>query len=269
MGFVVAALTAFYMFRLYHLTFSGLFRGTDEQAAHVHESPPSMIVPLQVLAVGSVVAGFFGFPAVLREVFHVPIPNVLERFLEPVFEPAHETLARVFTAPVPGHGVELALMAGSVLVGLVGIALATWFFQRHPELPERLAGRYARAHRLLLNKYYVDEMYRAVFVRGVALGGGRVLYGLDRYLVDGGDGEVRPGLGVNGVAWATRDVLARVSNFLDRWVVDGLVNVTAVVLDNLSYVFRAVQNGLVQHYALAMLIGIFLLIGAGRFVLGF
>ena len=87
-------------------------------------------------------------------------------------------------------------------------------------------------------------------------------------MVDGGDGEVRPALGVNGVAWSTRDVVAKASNLWDRWVVDGAVNLTAFVLDNMSYAFRAVQNGLVQHYALSMLIGIFLLIFAGRFVLG-
>jgi len=53
-------MTAFYMFRLYHMTFSGSFRGTEEQAHHVHESPATMIVPLQVLALGSIVAGFLG-----------------------------------------------------------------------------------------------------------------------------------------------------------------------------------------------------------------
>jgi NADH:ubiquinone oxidoreductase subunit 5 (subunit L)/multisubunit Na+/H+ antiporter MnhA subunit len=114
----------------------------------------------------------------------------------------------------------------------------------------------------------VDELYDAVIVRGITLGGGRALFAVDRYVVDGGDGEVRPGLGVNGVAWATRDVIAAFSNAWDRWVVDGLVNLTAIVLDNLSYVFRSMQNGLVQHYALSMLIGVFLLIAAGRFVLG-
>jgi NADH-quinone oxidoreductase subunit L len=73
---------------------------------------------------------------------------------------------------------------------------------------------------------------------------------------------------VNGVAWLARDIVARVSNFGDRFVVDGLVNLTAFILDNFSYLFRAVQNGLVQHYALVMLIGVFLMIGAGRWVLG-
>jgi NADH-quinone oxidoreductase subunit L len=164
---------------------------------------------------------------------------------------------------------ELALMAASVLVGLGGIAVAWLFFRRHPEIPGRIVGRLGGVHRLLLNKYYVDEMYDALFVRGAALGGGRLLHANDRYLVDGGDGEVRAGLGVNGIAWATRDLIAKLSDFWDRWIVDGiLARLTAAVLDNLSYVFRAAQNGLVQHYALAMLIGVFLIIGAGRFLLG-
>jgi hypothetical protein len=79
---------------------------------------------------------------------------------------------------------------------------------------------------------------------------------------------VRAGLGVNGVAWGVRDLVARGSNLWDRYVVDGAVNLTAFVLDNLSYAFRSVQSGLVQGYALGMLIGIFLLIAAGRFFLG-
>jgi NADH:ubiquinone oxidoreductase subunit 5 (subunit L)/multisubunit Na+/H+ antiporter MnhA subunit len=86
-------------------------------------------------------------------------------------------------------------------------------------------------------------------------------------VVDGGDGEVRPGLGVNGIAWSVRDIVARASDVWDHYVVDGAVNLAAFLLDNLSYAFRAVQNGLVQHYALSMLIGLFLLIAAGRFLL--
>jgi NADH-quinone oxidoreductase subunit L len=135
-------------------------------------------------------------------------------------------------------------------------------------IPETLAAGLPLPYRTLLNKYWVDEIYGAVFVRGLALGGGNALHAADRYVVDGGDGEVRPGLGVNGVTWGTRDVVARASDLWDRWVVDGAVNLTAFLLDNLSYAFRSVQNGLVQHYALSMLIGIFLLIAAGRFVLG-
>ena len=265
MGFVVAGLTALYMFRLYHMTFSGTFRGTEEQAHHLHESPRSMLVPLMVLAAGSVLAGYLGIPAILGD--SVGFPNLFERFLEPVLESAHETLPQVFPAPVPGHDIEWMLMGASVAVAFLGIFVATLWFHRNPEIPRKMAGSLATLHRLLLNKYYVDEFYDAVFVRGLALGGGNTLYSMDRYVVDGGDGQVRPGLGVNGIAWFSRDVLAKLSNLWDRYVVDGLVNLTAAVLDNASYVVRALQNGLVQHYALYAIIGVFLMIGAGHFLL--
>ncbi|HXY38647.1 MAG TPA: hypothetical protein VEQ10_03210, partial [Vicinamibacteria bacterium] len=159
-------------------------------------------------------------------------------------------------------------MGLSLLVALAGIAVATGFYKGAFLIPGRLAARLPGAYRTLLNKYWVDEAYGAVFVRGLALGGGRALFANDRFVVDGGDGEVRPGLGVNGIAWTVRDLLARASNLWDRWVVDGAVNLTAFVLDNLSYALRAVQDGLVQHYALGMLIGLFLLIAATRFLLG-
>ena len=258
-------MTAFYMFRLYHMTFSGAFRGTHEQEHHVHESTSSMVIPLQVLALGSIVVGFLGIPHVIDI---LKIGNVVDHFLEPVFEPAHHALQEVFATAAPGTGVEIGLMIASVLLAAGGIFVATRFYQANPAIPERLAVTFAALHRVLLNKYYVDEIYAALFVRGVVLGGGRFLHGLDRYVVDGGDGEVRPALGVNGVAWATRDVVARLSNVWDKYVVDGLVNLTAFLLDNLSYAFRAVQNGLVQNYALSMLIGVFLLIWAGRALLG-
>jgi NADH-quinone oxidoreductase subunit L len=266
MGFAVAAMTAFYMFRLYHMTFSGTFRGTEEQAHHLHESPRTMLVPLRVLAVGSILAGLVGVPAVLGDLIHVP--NLFEHFTDPVFETAHRALPQIFRAEAPSHGIEFALMAASVTVAALGIVLAWAFFRRHPEIPERIAASVAPVYRLLLNKYYVDEVYDRLFVRGLALSGGTSLYAVDRYVVDGGDGEVRPGLGVNGLAWFVREVVAMVSNFFDRWVVDGAVNLTAAILDNMSYVLRSLQNGLVQHYALSMLIIILFMIGIGsRFIL--
>jgi len=204
-------------------------------------------------------------PAVLGHL--VGFPNWFEQFLEPVFEDAHHALPEVFTAAAPGEGMEWALMAASVAIAFVGIGVAWSFYKLHPEIPKRLAGSMVGLHRLLLNKYYVDELYGKLFVRGLALGGGTTLHAMDRYVVDGGDGEVRAGLGVNGVAWLTRSVVAGSSNFFDRWFVDGAVNLVGGVLDNFSYVFRAVQNGLVQSYALAMLIGVFFIIGAGHFVL--
>lgn len=159
-------------------------------------------------------------------------------------------------------------MGASVSVAVAGIFLARYLYQARPELSDRLAQAFAPLHRLLTNKYYVDELYDALFVRGAALGGGRALHAVDRLVVDGGDGEVRAGLGVNGLAWLTRDVVAMFSNAWDRYVVDTIVNAVGVALENLSFLFRAVQNGLVQQYALAMLIGLFLLFASGRWVLG-
>ncbi len=261
-GVAAAALTAFYMFRLYWMTFGGGFRGSVEQANHLHESPRTMLLPLQVLAAGSILAGLLGVPAVLGG------GNRIEHFLEPVFAPTRKALAEVFTAPVPGQGIELGLMGLSVMVAAAGLLVAWRFYRGAFDSPNRLAASFPGPYRTLLNKYWVDEAYGIVIVKGLALGGGHALHANDRFVIDGGDGEVRPGLGVNGIAWSVRDLLARASNLWDRFVVDGAVKATAFLLDNLSYALRALQNGLVQHYALGMMIGLFLLIAAGRFVLG-
>jgi NADH-quinone oxidoreductase subunit L len=175
---------------------------------------------------------------------------------------AHHALEEVFTAPVPP--MEVTLMGASVLLAAFGIILATLIYWKSPAIADKLASAFAPIHRLLFNKYYVDELYGAVFVRGLALGGGEALFSSDRYVIDGSGGSrFGPGLGVNGLAWLSRDVVARFSDFWDRWIVDGAVNVTASILDNMSYLFRAVQNGLVQTYVLAMILGILILIGLG------
>jgi NADH-quinone oxidoreductase subunit L len=191
-----------------------------------------------------------------------------------VFEGAHRTLfagaagaqAPVFARLAHGVPLELGLMAASVLIALGGIGLARRLYKTRRELADRLAAAWPNVHRVLSRKYYVDEIYGAVFVRGLALGGGEALHGMDRWVVDGGDGNVRPAAGVNGLAWGVRDVIAQASDIWDRWVVDGCVNLTALVLENGSYLFRAVQNGLVQHYVWVMLLGVLLLIGAGPFL---
>ena len=142
----------------------------------------------------------------------------------------------------------------SVAIAGAGIGLATWYYWARPGIPARLAAAFPNAHRVLLNKYYVDELYGALFVRGLALGGGQALFQVDRLGVDGGL--------VNGSAWLTRDVVATVSNLWDRYVVDGLVNLMALILDAASHVFRALQTGLVQRYAWAMLVGVLLMVAA-------
>ncbi len=158
-GLVTAGLTAFYMFRLIYMTFSGEFRGTDEQRHHLHESPRVMTVPLAILAVGSVLAGWIGLPKLGSFDW-----NVFAHYLEPV-------VAKV------GHGehhhapvlVELVLMALSVAVALGGIFLARRLYKdRGLAEGRRWAERFPAVHRTLANKYWVDEAYDRIIVRPLA-----------------------------------------------------------------------------------------------------
>ena len=153
MGFTGAALTAFYMFRLVTLTFEGEARWTH--SVHPHEAPPTMTLPLLVLALLSVVGGVFGIPASLGG------GNALDHWLEPVFQPALDRL------PHTGgdqHMLEYLLMAMSVGVALAGILVARkWYLQRK-DIPESLSAKAQWAYTVLSNKYYVDEIYDAIVV---------------------------------------------------------------------------------------------------------
>jgi NADH-quinone oxidoreductase subunit L len=147
-GITAAAFTSFYMFRLLILTFYGAPRYTDHDVHHVHESPNSMLIPLVVLALLSIVAGFVGVPAVLGG------GNNIEHFLTPG---AH-------TPAAESHATEMLLMAVSTAVALGGMFLAYLFYVAKPELPEMLAAKAHAMYSIMLNKYYVDELYDAVIV---------------------------------------------------------------------------------------------------------
>jgi len=137
-------------------------------------------------------------------------------------------------------------MGFSVLIAAAGILLARTFYETSPEISTRLATRYAGAHRLLSNKYYVDELYDATVISGT-MGSARGLWAVDRNVVDGA---------VNGTGWVTV-ISAWFSGLTDRTVVDGLVNLVGWISQESSYVFRRLQTGLVQNYALLMLFGVF------------
>ena len=221
-----------------------------------------MTVPLMALAVGAVVAGVFGIPAALGG------GNAIEHFLEPSFTasahagegghgaPAaesHGAEAGEHGAPAEGHGaehpsraVELGLMGFSLLVAIGGIAAAWKSYVTSPGISENLATRFASAHRVLSNKYYVDELYDATAISGT-MASGRQLWGFDRKVVDGA---------VNGSGWLTL-FGAWVSSLMDRHIVDGGVNLVGWTAQEGSYWFRRFQTGLVQNYALLMLFGIF------------
>jgi NADH-quinone oxidoreductase subunit L len=158
-GFVTAGLTALYMFRLFFLTFHGEFRGTPEQRQHAHESPLSMVVPLAVLGVLSVVGGWIGIPAAIGRTLG-GVPNSVESWLAPVFHSSHAAEALHEVPPA-----EYAFMAASVAIAALGVLVAWHLWVKRPELPVRIALRFQTPYAILWNKYHVDELYDAVVVR--------------------------------------------------------------------------------------------------------
>ena len=137
-----------------------------------HESPRAMTMPLMALAVGAVLAGFVGIPAALGG------SNAIEHFLEPSFTAEHVEAAAADGQPAtnrrqrtPLSRIELGLMAFSVVIAVIGILLAYRFYVTSPETSERLARSWAGLHRLLSNKYYVDELYNATVVAATFVGG--------------------------------------------------------------------------------------------------
>ena len=146
LGVAGAAMTAFYMFRLYATTFLGKFRGTQDQEHHIHESPKSMTIPLMVLALLSVVGGLVGIPEILGG------HHELHGFLSPVLL-SEKT-------PHIEHNTEYALMAGSVAIAAIAILFAINKYSKKPELNEPTG-----AGKVLANKWYVDELYDTIIVK--------------------------------------------------------------------------------------------------------
>jgi NADH-quinone oxidoreductase subunit L len=199
LGLAGAAMTAFYMFRLIFLTFFGEERFSGETARHLHESPPVMLVPLQILALLAVVGGYVGLPHVLGG------GAWFGRFLE-TSTGAHESHLAA--------GTEVILMAVSVAAALVAIFAAwTIYVKRSGEPARRFTERFRALYRTVSRKYYVDEAYNKIFVGGV-FAFGRVADWIDRRVIDGL---------VDGAAALARGV-SRLSILFDEGVVDGAVN---------------------------------------------
>ncbi|HUI09757.1 MAG TPA: NADH-quinone oxidoreductase subunit L [Bacteroidota bacterium] len=214
-GVAGAGLTALYMFRLVALVFTGEPRW--EKGTHPHEAPPAMTVPLLVLALLSAIGGFAGLPESLGG------SNAFERWLEPVFAPAAEKMALV---GFPGAFTEYLLMAVSVAVALAGTFLAYAWYTKRTDVPGALVKKFSGIYRVLLNKYYVDEVY---------------------------DGTVvRPAVKIaDTLLWKGVDVA----------VIDGIVNGLARAAQGAGDALRRVQTGVARNYILVFLTGAFLLVG--------
>jgi len=244
-GTITSFLTAVYMFRLVFMAFHGRYRGKahdDHHPAHdtdsrdaargdgaprlIHDAPMAMAVPLIVLALGSILAGYVGVPAVLGGA------NRLEHFLAPSFQaPAvtrgGERVPEATEANVAGEeSRELTLMALASLIALAGIGLAAGIYLKQPESAARLAERFPGVYRFLLNKGYVDEVYNEALVQPIkALSEGALWRGLD----------------------AT--------------VIDGAVNGAGIIVSESGSAVRRAQTGSVRAYAASVLLGAVLVVG--------
>ena len=214
-GLITAGLTAFYMFRSYYLTFEGEFRGTHEQEQHLHESPPVMTLPLWILAVGAVVSGWVGLPKLIWV-------NYFQRWLEPV-------IARPGGVAPVEHELSTGAEAGLIAVAIL-VAAAGWFAawrafggSRGLDSERSWIARFTALHRLLANKWYVDEIYDRLIVRPLAA--------LARF------------------CWKA----------VDTFVIDGAVNAGAFLTELTGDVGRFTTTGNVRNYALYFFLGVILL----------
>ncbi len=233
-----AFLTAFYMFRLTYLTFYGQSRMDHHTEAHVHESPTVMIAPLTVLGALSLVGGFLGFP---------PEQGWLHHFLAPVVGAGAEHDAST--------GLVLTLMMIATGIAFLGWGLAHYFYSISPATPDRWAVAAQPVYRLLLNKYYVDELYDLLFVEPTKKLG-LLLDWFDRTVIDGlvrGVGQLAE-LGAAGSTW------------VEKYVIYGGLNVIGYGNHLIARQWRQLQSGMVHHYAAIIVAGLFLLALVVQFI---
>jgi len=242
-GFITAGLTAFYMFRLLFLTFFGYCRADEHVEKHIHESPWPMTVPLMILAGFSIIGGWIGWPEAIGG------ENRFEKFLDPILK---GVLPETGEVNIAHHALakEIVLMLASVGIAVAGITLAYQLYCAKRFAPELIAKKWPKLYQLLLHKYYVDEIYDAAIVeRTKDLG--TVLGSFDANVIDG--------LGVNGAGWLAR-FGSTLSMWWDKWIIDGLLNFSAKLLQLFSYPVRLLQTGMFSSYAMLILVGLVVLL---------
>jgi NADH-quinone oxidoreductase subunit L len=211
LGALAALLTAFYSWRLIYLTFHGKYRGDSECESHIHESPPVITVPLMFLALGAIFAGYVGIPPIFME--H---GDKIGHFLEPVLghPEGHGT-----------HAQEYFVIASSIFVALAGWAVAYKMYIKNPELPAKLYSSFRPVHKVLFNKYYIDELYDKTLVQPTLKAADKIILAFD----------------VN--------------------VIEGIVNGVPSLIGVFSKMLRKIQTGLLSNYAVVMAIGVLCVVG--------
>jgi NADH-quinone oxidoreductase subunit L len=224
LGISGACLTSFYMFRLVFLTFFGKPR-FDEHKVHVHESPRNMTVPLMILAFCSIFGGWFAAPRLIGGVDH------FEHFLAPVFSayaPAAAEAAPVEALAEPGMGLVHALTGWPVIVAILGLFVAWWFYIKSPETPKKLAQSLHPLYTLVFNKYFVDEIYGALFVRPLLWISTRVFWhAVDGSVIDGTLHGIARGARESG--GQLRGLQSGNARSYAAWVVIGAVGFTVLM----------------------------------------
>lgn len=220
MGILAAIFTAFYSWRLLILTFHGKPRASKETMEHVHESPISMTVPLFLLALGSLFAGYIGY----HNLHMVSGDGAFWRGAIIVLE-EHNTLE--LAHHVPSWVALLPLFAG-----LFGIATAYFMYMFNDTVAANLKGRFASVYKALLNKWYVDELYDAIFVN--------------------------PSKRLGRFLWKSTDSV----------MIDGMPNGSAYMTKSFARVVSFLQTGFIYHYAFIMLLSLLCFITWTLFIMG-
>jgi NADH-quinone oxidoreductase subunit L len=177
-GLITALMTAFYMFRLYFMTFEGKEK-FDHHKLHPHESPKLMTVPLIVLAVLSAIGGFIGIP----EIFSGEHGNLFHSWLAPVFKTAEMKLLHFGGH---SHFEELLLMIISVVAAASAIFYARYVYLKKPEVAEKTSSKFKGIYNILLNKYFLDEAYEASLINPIVKGSETILWKIaDNKIIDG------------------------------------------------------------------------------------
>ncbi len=215
MGASAALLTAFYMFRLVFMTFFGTCRIKEGAEKHLHESPMVIVMPLIALAILSIAGGYLGLPKLIGDLFG-GLPNYIEQYLEPVFANANAYMLAHAHPEQHSHTLEWGMMAGSVVIALIGISIAALLYLVNPELPKKFTTAFPALHRAVYNKWYIDELYDFMIVN--------------------------PCKALGNFLWKGFDVL----------VVDGVVNGVAQAVMAVGGVVRYLQSGQIYNYAWTM-----------------
>jgi NADH-quinone oxidoreductase subunit L len=260
MGFTVAAMTAFYMFRLVILTFHGQPRD-HHKYEHAHESPWVMVAPLVVLAALSIFiwytpnplspdAGWFMSSWVKTPETVVPENSRFEFMQSAVHggqshgEIVHSPL---YTETI--HWAHYPAMIMSILLAGFGILLAFLFYQWKKISADKIADKVKWLYNFSLNKWYLDEAYDATAISGT-ISLAKILSWFDNKIVDGA---------VNGSAWLGRFV-SKISGLFDTFVIDGFVNFTAFFSGFIGFTLRKIHTGKVQTYLVFVVFAVIILL---------